>query len=242
MFSNRGSISPTIEARLLSLDHDSSQAGSDLTRMADIETIHSLFRSFHTIKGLAGFMELADIKDVAHEVETLLDDARNGRMSISREVVDVVLSSTDYLSRWMQELDNDPLAPAPVERSCTDGLIVRIRAMVGSDAPVSQSKADVQETAAVEEPVRTLNRSRAAKMVKVDTEKLGFLVDMVGELVIAQSLVRHDPDLAQIQQSQLTRNLRQLARITEEVQRTAMSIVWCRSGRFSKRWRGWRAI
>ena len=103
----------TIEARLLTLDQGLERAGRPLVRNADIETVHSLFRSFHTIKGLAGFLELGDIKDVAHEVETLLDDVRNGRRTISREVVDVVLAGTDYLGRWMEELDADP---QPVQR------------------------------------------------------------------------------------------------------------------------------
>src|SRR5271168_3607412 len=64
----------------------------------------------------------------------------------------------------------------------------------------------------------------AARAVKVDTAKLDYLVDMVGEMVIAQSLVRHDPDLQRQERPALTRNLAQLARITDEVQRTAMSM------------------
>ena len=58
----------------------------------------------------------------------------------------------------------------------------------------------------------------------MDTGKLDYLVDMVGEMVIAQSLVRHDPDLAVGLKPRLGRNLSQLARITDEVQRTAMSM------------------
>ena len=58
----------------------------------------------------------------------------------------------------------------------------------------------------------------------MDTAKLDYLVDMVGEMVIAQSLVRHDPDLAIGVKPRLGRNLSQLARITDEVQRTAMSM------------------
>ena len=58
----------------------------------------------------------------------------------------------------------------------------------------------------------------------MDTGKLDFLVDMVGEMVIAQSLVRHDPDLATGVKPRLARNLSQLSRITDDVQRTAMSM------------------
>jgi two-component system chemotaxis sensor kinase CheA len=57
----------------------------------------------------------------------------------------------------------------------------------------------------------------------VDTGKLDYLVDMVGELVIAQSMIQHDPDLAARSQK-LTRNLAQLTRITGDVQRVAMAM------------------
>ena len=60
--------------------------------------------------------------------------------------------------------------------------------------------------------------------VKVDTAKLDYLVDMAGEMVIAQSLVHHDPDLAAVKTPKLQRNLAQLGRITAELQKTAMAM------------------
>ncbi len=61
-------------------------------------------------------------------------------------------------------------------------------------------------------------------MVKVDTSKLDFLVDMVGELVIAQSMIEHDGLLNAAGNPKLQRNLAQLARITAEVQKTSMAM------------------
>jgi len=60
--------------------------------------------------------------------------------------------------------------------------------------------------------------------VKVDTRKLDGLVDMVGELVILQSLIHESPALARIGDERLTRNLAQLRRITTDLQRGAMSM------------------
>ena len=62
-----------IEMQLLTLEQDPANA----------EAIHSIFRGFHTIKGLAGFQELAAIQAVAHEVETVLDLARNAQLSVT---------------------------------------------------------------------------------------------------------------------------------------------------------------
>jgi len=60
--------------------------------------------------------------------------------------------------------------------------------------------------------------------IKVNTAKLDYLVDMAGEMVIAESLVRHDSDLAQLKSPLLQRKLAHLTRITAELQRTAMSM------------------
>jgi len=64
----------------------------------------------------------------------------------------------------------------------------------------------------------------SGSFVKVDTFKLDSLVDLVGELVIGQSLVVQNRALVTVQDQQLTRDLAQLGRITKELQRTAMSL------------------
>ncbi|MDP6581449.1 MAG: chemotaxis protein CheA, partial [Vicinamibacterales bacterium] len=64
----------------------------------------------------------------------------------------------------------------------------------------------------------------AQATVKIETTKLDNLVDMVGELVIAQSIIQEDPALAGMMSERLTRNLAQLNRITSDLQKNAMSM------------------
>jgi two-component system chemotaxis sensor kinase CheA len=96
-----------------------------------------------------------------------------------------------------------------------------------TEAPV-QAPAEVAAEAPAEVVAEVAKAAEArpagARSIKVETAKLDYLVDMVGEMVISQSLVRHDPDLATGLKPRLARNLSQLARITDEVQRTAMSM------------------
>jgi two-component system chemotaxis sensor kinase CheA len=66
--------------------------------------------------------------------------------------------------------------------------------------------------------------AHSAGFIKVDAGKLDALIDMVGEMVIAQSMVRHNPDLAQLESPLLSKSLMQLARITAEIQKSAMSL------------------
>jgi two-component system chemotaxis sensor kinase CheA len=60
--------------------------------------------------------------------------------------------------------------------------------------------------------------------VKVDTAKLDYMVDMAGEMVIAESLVRHDADFTTLKSQALQRKMAQMTRITAELQKTYMSM------------------
>jgi two-component system, chemotaxis family, sensor kinase CheA len=89
-------------------------------------------------------------------------------------------------------------------------------------APVAAPVA-AQATETPSHPAGTATAS-AAGFVKVDTQKLDSLVDLIGELVISQSIVVQDPHVRDAQSQQLTRSLVQLRRITNELQRTVMSL------------------
>ncbi|MFZ5645357.1 MAG: chemotaxis protein CheA [Bacillota bacterium] len=60
--------------------------------------------------------------------------------------------------------------------------------------------------------------------VRVDVEKLDSLLDLVGELVIAEAMVSHNPDIQDLQLDRLEKSLLQLSKITRKVQDMAMSM------------------
>jgi two-component system, chemotaxis family, sensor kinase CheA len=62
---------------------------------ADDESINMVFRSCHTLKGLAGFLELKDIQRLAHAAESLMDRARNHLIVLAPQHVDVLLETMD---------------------------------------------------------------------------------------------------------------------------------------------------
>jgi two-component system chemotaxis sensor kinase CheA len=233
-----------IELQLLTLDQDPSNS----------EAINAIFRGFHTIKGMAGFLDLDPVRDLAHEVETVLDLARNAKLTINSTIIDRILESKDYLNVWMTELEamlrtgQTPTGPeaaglleairglvpgapaiaaelppaAPPALPATPGLMELARevaAPLAADNALETAPAEVVEASKSSE-----TRSVGARSIKVETAKLDYLVDMVGEMVISQSLVRHDPDLSAGLKPRLARNLSQLARITDDIQRTAMSM------------------
>jgi two-component system, chemotaxis family, sensor kinase CheA len=206
-----------IESRLLVLEKNP----------RDQEAIHSVFRGFHTIKGLAGFLEFTAIRDVAHEVETLLDMARNEKLSITAAVVDAILEGTDYLKQAVGgvqgSLEGEEL-PSPADSRV---LRARIAAAAEAGSPSDEAGPSLSRPEAVAADTRpTVMAGQASDSfsVRVETAKLDFLMDMVGEMVIAQSLVKHNPALVSARDPRLLSDLSQLARITGEVQRTTMSM------------------
>src|SRR6185312_15991344 len=185
------------------------------------DAIHSVFRGFHTIKGLAGFLEFAAIQRVSHEVETLLDLARNGKISIHTGVVDVVLESADYLKQSIDAVESEAAGIASKPVPDNRDLLVRIREAA---QPVAPPPVKADEEPPREQRTNAKSNKAAEFSVRVETQKLDSLMDMVGEMVIAQSLVRHNPSLTAMQNPRLMADLAQLARITTEVQRTTMGM------------------
>ncbi|MBL8217683.1 MAG: chemotaxis protein CheA [Bryobacterales bacterium] len=214
----------SIETHLLTLEQNPT----------DAEAVHAAFRGFHTIKGLAGFLELTTIREVAHQVETVLDLARNGQLAVTPAVIDVVLQSGDFLKESVTLVEEalgsgsvaafrDPSALLATVIGLTSAQPPPAQAAPQAEAPMLQETAPVQ----AEPPAAKAARQTASHdnlKVRVDATKLDYLMDMVGEMVIAQSMVRHHPSLTVVQDSRLTGYLAQLSRITGEVQRTAMAL------------------
>ncbi|HUL29884.1 MAG TPA: Hpt domain-containing protein, partial [Thermodesulfobacteriota bacterium] len=70
----------------------------------DKECISNIFRPFHTIKGVSGFLNLRDINRFSHSMESLLDLARNDEIKIHREIVDFILEAVDFLKKMILDL------------------------------------------------------------------------------------------------------------------------------------------
>ncbi|TGN11755.1 chemotaxis protein CheA [Leptospira ilyithenensis] len=66
------------------------------------ETLNSLFRSVHTIKGTAGMYDFSKISDFVHFLEEILDKVRSGNLEPTSDLVQVVLQYKDHLLRRLE--------------------------------------------------------------------------------------------------------------------------------------------
>lgn len=310
--------------------------------------IDSLFRAFHTIKGVCGFIDLSEMQSIAHESENLLDQARKGSILLDGSRLEVIFDAVDMLKALLKHvryaLEHDkPLASEPglpsliEEIRCltlghapaprdVDSAVQALAANIGKagatprlgDILVQQGAATresieqalqnanfttemvdpnqpsmppprlgevlvrhtgtparevaralrVQKLVAGPEPaisspqMETRASTRAPSViaaqepvsapsrlagqdtnvgnrpsesgdgngtvlretVKVDAVRLDQLVDMIGELVIAESMVCQSPGLLKNATTELTRYVSQLDKITRELQEMAMGL------------------
>jgi two-component system, chemotaxis family, sensor kinase CheA len=71
----------------------------------DPETVNELFRAIHTVKGAAGFFKLGRLGRLAHVGESLLSKVRDGKLVVSRPLVDLLLETVDVLLGMLDRSD-----------------------------------------------------------------------------------------------------------------------------------------
>lgn len=82
----------------------------------DKDLLNAIFRGFHTVKGGAGFLQLDNLVDCCHVAENVFDTLRNGKRSVSAELMDVVLQTLDTVNEMFDQVRNRE-EPSPAEPS-----------------------------------------------------------------------------------------------------------------------------
>ncbi len=260
----------TIEMYVLTLETDPT----------NMEIIHGIFREFHTIKGLAGFVSQELVRTIAHQTETLLDECRKGLIKINKRIIDLILASADFIKKICDNLDltQDPNFHFIVEshleivrdrkfdtslenKSVTEenrtesneqnvvgeklGEILVGQGQIGQteldellvkqndeyhelklgQVAVKEKKASAQE---VLESLRLQEKMKKSGIdggyIRVPTLKIDNLVDMMGEMLITQSLIEQEAIKRFGTNDMFVSNLLRMGRIAKDLQNLSMSL------------------
>jgi len=223
------------------------------------EIINDIFRPFHTIKGVSGFLNLTQINKLTHQVETLLDEARDQRLAVDGNIIDLILAAIDLTKNMINYLDEQIKTGSTETRQFgVNALIKRLQnALEGKfdeepdsapkkpseiipldddsddDTESEQESDSVVAAPPIAEPTSPVQSAQAPKkaaiqspaFVKVDTQKLDNMIDMVGELVINQAMLNQEvAGIVSADNRKLYSSITQLTRITSEIQRISMSM------------------
>lgn len=76
----------------------------------DQSIIQQIFRVMHTLKGNSGMFGFDMIDGFTHEMETIYDLIRNGKLSVTRDILDLTLAAIDHLKVLLDESSySDPM-------------------------------------------------------------------------------------------------------------------------------------
>jgi two-component system chemotaxis sensor kinase CheA len=205
----------------------------------DGELVNKIFRAFHTIKGMAGFLNLADIQSLAHSSESLLDLARKGQLVLAGVISDVAFESIDALKKMLSglkgSLESGTAVPAfdPLPQ-----LLEKLKAAaegkaLSTPAPAAKAEETDKKLDLVLEESSDSRKSKAPgasgahvaeDKVKVSITRLDSLINLAGELVIAQLMVAEQVNSAESFQHDLARKVGHQGKIVRELQDLSMAM------------------
>ncbi|WML31562.1 chemotaxis protein CheA [Neobacillus sp. OS1-32] len=85
----------SINAELLKLEEDPENPA----------IVNEIFRSAHTLKGMAASMGFEDLASLTHEMENVLDLVRNAKLMITSEILDVIFSCVDLIEKMIDSIE-----------------------------------------------------------------------------------------------------------------------------------------
>ncbi len=210
----------------------------------DIESINTVFRAFHTVKGTAAFMGLSRLAEFAHHAESLFSRVRDRELPCSQAVANLALRSSDVLGLFLdavaQSVQTREIITLPAGHAELMYDLMHVDAVLADntraysspapDAPRAASPVPVPSTASAGDSgtrtalVRGGMTTGADLSVRVRTDRLDRLIDMVGELVIAQSMIAAHPAVMATGHHDLAKNVSQASKIMRELQDLSMSM------------------
>ncbi|UCC96559.1 MAG: chemotaxis protein CheA [Phycisphaerales bacterium] len=167
-------------------------------RPKDKKIIESIFRVAHSIKGLAAFLSLGFIKNLTHELETVLDGIRKDRLCVGSAVIDGLLAGFDELSGMLARVRAGRRQVEDEDR--LRELLAGIRQLSDSRAPPPAAVADQKvktfplrggpknaepdeaQDQILEDTAGTA-RETAGRTMRVSEEKIDVFMQYVGDLI-----------------------------------------------------------
>ena len=114
---------------------------------ADLEALKALFRSAHTIKGMAATMGYENMTNLTHTMETALDFYRKTENSVDRDAVQLTFECLDLLEKLADEVMDNNVGQTPVTES-----LKKLKAIIERNGPVPSK-----------DQIEKMKRERAAK-------------------------------------------------------------------------------
>lgn len=230
-----------VEVNLMSLEGDPSQ----------LPLVDHIFRVMHTIKGTSGFLGMPTIGKIGHKTEDILSEIRDGKRGLDPYVFALLFKSVDTLKNLIAQLVElvEGKSPRPVNigqffsalEVCHAHLVSpqdaaammakakQDRGPGASEMAAAMAEEEEAEPGAAAESAKGPEGAQKAtgviqEMLKVPAERLDELAKLVGEMVVALSLLTQNPTVAELEDRGIHAQLDHLDKITESLRDKVLGI------------------
>ncbi|CAN5125911.1 N/A [soil metagenome] len=206
---------------------------------AEPELLARVFRTFHTVKGTAGFLGLVKLQQVTHVAENLLSRLRSRELTLNAEIATSLLSVVDAIRKMLNTIE----AQGNEGSGDYTSLVKSLEKHLSGDQPAIVSPPPIIVTvpsppkpeptkSEPAKPVLAASVSMIAEApdavasavsdssIRVDTAVLDHLMNLVGELVLARNQVLQMS--AAIGDDRFLDSVQRLNRLTTELQAGVM--------------------
>lgn len=196
----------------------------------NIEIINEIFRPFHTLKGVSSFMGLKKLNHISHETENLLDLARNKKLIVCKDVISTILIAIDYIKKIIYNLTSSNRVES-VSNDEINKLIDLLKQQSCKELVTLDTSISVDELPSIDFDLECIeiqkseaNTKKTDESIRVKTDKLDFLIDTVGELVISFNLISEDKNVLKIHNHDFIKKISQLSRVVSDLQNASMAL------------------
>jgi len=189
---------------------------------SDPELLNTIFRVAHSLKGNAASLQLAQLAGFAHVVEDLLDVFREQRLQPSADLISLVLKAVDEL-RAMVSVSTTPTGSKELTRSQQALKKEIAREVEARSTKVMRPKGAAGESSASAK--QDALPSTGPRTLRADVDKLDHMLNLTGEIVIAEGRLRQMIEkLGTAQGRALLEMHREAERLYMDLQSEVMSI------------------
>jgi len=121
------------------------------------DTINEIFRAAHSLKGMAGTMGYKRMQRLTHDMENVLSEIRNGKMSVTAELVDVLFQCLDALEAYLENIQQT----SDEGTDDNEKIVGELNRLLGGESTAAVTAKTAGETAA---PASDENKYRSIKI------------------------------------------------------------------------------
>jgi two-component system chemotaxis sensor kinase CheA len=163
-------ITSSLDQNFIKLE--SSPTNSDL--------LNEIFRAVHTIKGAAGFLALDEVSSLSHKMEDILNKLRKSELSITIDIMDVLLNSLDILKKLI-----DNVRDGEQQKPDISNIINQLNKILFGENTDSNSDT-IKTHKTTNDNITDL---KDEKTIRISVERLDKLLNMMGELVLSRNSI-----------------------------------------------------